>query len=240
MNKEKIRAYIWIGIISILLGIIISFQVKVVQNNLLSGHSPNVKSRQLIIELEVVKEKKRLLEEEVVSLENELNEIKTSISKENTLIDSLYTQSRECKKNAGMTNVHGTGVTISIDNSKDEYVSATSNIVYEYNLILNLINELNAAGAEAISINDQRIVNTTEIRTAGNSLMINKIPVIAPIEIKAIGDIKTLSASINQRFGIVSIIRDKGYFIETFQSDDVVIAKYDGTIEFEYIQNTDN
>jgi uncharacterized protein YlxW (UPF0749 family) len=240
LNKEKIRAYIWIGIISILLGIIISFQVKVVQNNLLSGLSPNVRSRQLIVELEVVKEKKKLLEEDVISLENELNEIKTSISKENTLIDSLYSQSRECKKIAGMTNVHGTGVTISIDNSKDEYVSASSNIVYEYNLILNLINELNAAGAEAISINDQRIINTTEIRTAGNSLMINKIPVIAPIEIKAIGNIKTLSASINQRFGIVSIIRDKGYFIETFQSDDVVIAKYDGSIEFEYIQNTDN
>ncbi len=240
LNKDKIKAYIWIGIISIILGVIISFQIKVVQNNLLTGFSPNVRSGQLIIELESVKEKKRVLEENIINLENELEKITNSISKENTLVDKLYKELQECKKFAGITVVHGPGVTIMIENSKDEYTSNSFNIVYDYNLILNLVNELNAAGAEAVSINGQRMVNTSEIRTAGNTLMVNKVPVVAPIQIKAIGDIKTLSASVNQRFGIVSIIRDKGYFIETFQLEDMVIEKYDGSVGFEYLENIDN
>jgi uncharacterized protein YlxW (UPF0749 family) len=138
-----------------------------------------------------------------------------------------------------MTKVMGQGVEITIDNSKDEFSTSSSdnNIVHEYNLILNLINELNAAGAEAISIGGQRIVNTTEIRTAGDTLMVNKTPLYAPIVIKAIGNSKTLNASISQRFGIVSIIREKGFFIEITQSEKVIIEKYDKLINFNYIND---
>jgi len=237
LNRDKVRAYVWISVVSIILGIIISFQIRVVKGNLLNGLSPSLRSRELVIELENVKEKKKNLEEDIKNLESELEKIKTSTAKENTLIDSLYHQAESCKKFAGATKVQGPGVTISIENSKEEYAANNSNIVYEYNLILNLVNELNAAGAEAISINDQRLVNRSEIRTAGNTLMVNKIPLIAPIEIKTIGNMKTLLAAVNQRFGIISIIRDKGYFIETFQSNDIIIEKYDGDFKFEYIEN---
>jgi len=239
LNKEKLRAYIWIGIFSILLGVIISFQVKVVQNKLLDGVLPSLRSKELILELEAVNQKKTALEEEVLLLEDELTNIKDSVSQENALIDSLSRQLELYKKFAGMTKVMGQGVEITIDNSKDEFSTSSSdnNIVHEYNLILNLINELNAAGAEAISIGGQRLVNTTEIRTAGDTLMVNKTPLYAPIAIKAIGNSKTLNASISQRFGIVSIIREKGFFIEINQSERIVIEKYDKLINFNYIND---
>lgn len=239
MSREKLRAYIWIGIFSILLGVITSFQVKVVQNSLLDGVLPSLRSKELIIELEAVNQKKMALEEEVSILEEELTTIKNSVSQENALIDSLSRQLDLYKKFTGMTKVMGQGVNITIDNSKDEFSASSqdNNIVYEYNLILNLVNELNAAGAEAISINGERIVNTTEIRTAGDTLMVNKTPLYAPIIIKAIGNSKTLNASINQRFGIVSIIREKGFFIEINQSENVVIEKFDKIINFNYIND---
>jgi len=239
LNKEKVRAYIWIGIFSLLLGVIISFQVKVVQNNLLDGVLPSLRSKELIIELEAVSQKKIVLEEEVARLEEELSTIKNSVSQENALIDSLSKQLDLYKKFTGMTKVMGQGINITIDNSKDEFSASSnnSNIVHEYNLILNLINELNAAGVEAISIGGERIVNTTEIRTAGDTLMVNKTPLYAPIQIKAIGNSKTLNASVNQRFGIVSIIREKGFFIEINQSENIVIEKFDKIINFEYIND---
>jgi len=242
LNKEKLRAYIWIGIFSILLGIIISFQVKVVQNKLLDGVLPSLRSKELILELEAVNQKETALEQEVILLEEELKSIKDSVSQENALIDSLSRQLHLYKKFAGMTKIMGQGIAITIDNSKDEFSTSSSdnNIVYEYNLILNLINELNAAGAEAISISGERVVSTTEIRTAGDTLMVNKTPLYAPIVIKAIGNSKTLNASINQRFGIVSIIREKGFFIETNQSENVIIEKYDKIINFNYINDYEN
>ena len=236
MNKEKLRAYIWIGIFSILLGVIISFQVKVVQNKLLDGALPSLRSKELILELEAVNQKKTALEEEVLLLEEELTNIKDSVSQENALIDSLSRQLELYKKFAGMTKVMGQGVEITIDHSQNEFSTSSNdnNIVHEYNLVLNLVNELNAAGAEAISIGGQRLVNTTEIRTAGDTLMVNKTPLYAPIVIKAIGNSKTLNASISQRFGIVSIIREKGFFIEINQSERVVIEKYDKLINIPF------
>lgn len=240
MKKDKVRAYIWIGIVSIILGVIISFQIKVVRNNLLDGNSPSIQSKRLITELEAITQKKKMLEEEVNTLEAKLETIKSETSKENSMIKALNDELKEYKMFAGLTDVYGSGIKIIIDNSKNEYSANSTNIVYEYNLILNLINELNAAGSEAISINGQRLINKTEIRTAGDTLMVNKIPIISPIEIKSIGDSKTLSGSINQRFGIVSILRNNGYFVEVFQEENLIINKFDGVIEFDYIKNMDN
>ena len=236
MKKEKFRAYIWICIGSIVLGIIISFQIKLVQKKVLNGYSPNQRANQLIIKLERVENEKEKLQNEIKQLTSELKKLKTSASKENLLIKNLNNKLDKIKLFAGLTKVKGSGVEIIIDNSKSEYNSNNTNIINDYNLILSLINELNAGGAEALSINGQRVVNTTEIRTAGNNMMVNKVPLVPPFKVKAIGNSKILSASINQRFGLASIIRQKGYFIEINEKSEVIINKYDGSIEFDYIQ----
>ncbi|MGM0378217.1 MAG: DUF881 domain-containing protein [Bacillota bacterium] len=235
MKKEKLRAYTWICIGSIILGIIISFQIKLVQKKILNGYAPNQRANQLIVKLEKVEDEKEKLQQEVNTLTEELKGLKTSVSKENLLIKNLNDKLDKIKLFAGLTKVKGTGVEIIIDNSKTEY-NSNNNIVNDYNLILSLTNELNAGGAEALSINGQRVVNTTEIRTAGNNLMVNKVPLIPPFKIKAIGNSKILSASIDQRFGLASIIRQKGYFIEINEKTEVIINKYDSSIEFDYIQ----
>lgn len=235
MKKEKLRAYTWICIGSIILGIIISFQIKLVQKKILNGYAPNQRANQLIVKLEKVEDEKEKLQQEVNTLTDELKSLKTSVSKENLLIKNLNDKLDKIKLFAGLTKVKGTGVEIIIDNSKTEY-NSNNNIVNDYNLILSLTNELNAGGAEALSINGQRVVNTTEIRTAGNNLMVNKVSLIPPFKIKAIGNSKILSASIDQRFGLASIIRQKGYFIEINEKTEVIINKYDSSIEFDYIQ----
>jgi len=99
---------------------------------------------------------------------------------------------------------------------------------------LDLLNELNSAGAEAISINDQRMVNNTEVRFAGTQINVNTIPLNSPFSIKAIGNSSTLEGAINQRFGIVSTIRDLGYYIEVKEIDNLEIPGFNGSIKFDY------
>lgn len=55
-------------------------------------------------------------------------------------------------------------------------------------LLLSLVNKMKDAGAEAISINGQRIITTTEISLAGNNVNINTVPTAPPYVIKAIGN----------------------------------------------------
>jgi len=77
-----------------------------------------------------------------------------------------------------------------------------------YDDLLKLVNELNAAGAEAIAINDERIIATTEIRNAGNYIVINTNRYSAPFEIKAIGNPDTLEAALKLLGGVAD---DLGY-----------------------------
>ena len=63
--------------------------------------------------------------------------------------------------------------------------------------LLRVINELRAAGAEAIAINGERIVAMSEIRCAGPTLSVNNNRSAPPYEIKAIGNPNNLEVRSN-------------------------------------------
>ena len=233
------KDYLWIGLICVILGVILAQQAKIVQNDMLDGLSPRQKSGELVNELNMVREEKEVLLEQISALETRLQEIESSESKESVLIKSLNEDLERYKMFAGLSDVEGQGIVITIDNPPvDMNYSYDANFVYDYHLLLSLVNELNAAGAEAISINDQRITGLSEIRTAGNSININLIPQQAPFVVKAIGSSDTLDGAVNQRFGIVSQIRDKRYLIEVKKSDNVRISKFNGIVDFRHANIT--
>ncbi len=233
------KDYLWIGLICVILGIILSQQAKIIQRDMLDGLSPRQKSGELVSELQKVKEEKEVLLDQIVALETRLQNIESSESKDSVLIKSLNEDLDRYKLFAGLSNVEGQGIVVTIDNPPvDMNYAYEANFVYDYHLLLSLVNELNAAGAEAISINEQRITGLSEIRTAGNSININLIPQQAPFVVKAIGSSDTLDGAVNQRFGIVSQIRDKRYLIEVKKSETVRITKFNGIVDFRHANVT--
>lgn len=226
---------IWIGSVCILLGIIMSLQFKTVQKNFLQGQSPSQKSAQLVGELTKLKNEKELLTSEIDSLEKKLKEIESTESKGNVVIKNLNEDLLKYKAFAGLTDVYGPGIEIFIDNpSKEANSTFETNLVYDYDVIVNLVNELNAAGAEAISINDQRILSHTEIRAAGENININQVPQTTPFLIKVIGNSDTLEGALTGRFGIVSIIREKNYQIDIKKMEKVTVPRYKGILDYRY------
>ncbi len=233
------KDYLWIGLICVVLGVVLAQQAKIVQNDMLDGLSPRQKSGELVNELNKVREEKEVLLDQIVALETRLQEIESSESKENVLIKSLNEDLERYKMFAGLSDVEGQGITITIDNPPvDMNYAYEVNFVYDYHLLLSLVNELNAAGAEAISINDQRVTGMSEIRTAGNSINVNTIPQQAPFVVRAIGNSDTLDGAVSHRFGIVSQIRDKRYLIEVKKSDTVRISKYNHIVDFRHANVT--
>jgi len=229
------KDYLWIGLICVILGIILAQQAKIIQRDMLDGLSPRQKSGELVSELQKVRDEKQVLLDQITALEERIRDIESSESNENVLIKSLNEDLERYKMFAGLSDVEGQGIVITIDNPPvDMNYAYEANFVYDYHLLLSLVNELNAAGAEAISINEQRVTGTSEIRTAGNSININLIPQQAPFVVKAIGSSDTLDGAVNQRFGIVSQIRDKRYLIEVKKSDTVKISKFNGVVDFRH------
>ena len=102
---------------------------------------------------------------------------------------------------AGLTEVKGPGVTIEMNDAKKEVPSGQDPnlfIIHDDD-VLAVVNELLASGAEAIAINGQRVVATTEIRCAGAVIMINGVRFAPPLKIQAIGDPETLHNALKIR-----------------------------------------
>jgi uncharacterized protein YlxW (UPF0749 family) len=232
--KRISKNYLLIGVISIILGLVISVQFRVVQNDYFEGSNPLVRSQELNKAYQEAVDERANLIAQVDELQARLTEIEESASSDNVMIKNLSEQLEKFKLLGGFLDVEGEGIQMIIDNPKTDPALSEVNIVYDYNLINIVVNELNAAGAEAISINNERIIGISEIRAAGNSITINMVQKIPPFTVKAIGNKETLDGAVSQIFGIVSTLRDNGYLVEVKKMDQVEIEKYSGVVDFDY------
>ena len=135
---------------------------------------------------------------------------------------------------AGMTALEGPGIILIIDDSgkiakKDN--DPNLYLVHDED-ILKVVNELRAAGAEAISINDQRLTANSEIRCAGPTISVNNVRSAPPFEIRAIGDKDNLINAINMRGGVADSLKVWGIKLDIQPSDNVWIPAYKASSKY--------
>ena len=215
--------------ISLILGIILMTQMRTA-NNVLGDVNPDEKAVQLNDELaRLTLEKNKLRDElELLKEENRENEKLYKDTEEELL--RIKDELEEQKIISGYYDVKGPGSIITIDADPGSHVSIASSHQY----ILALISYLNNAGVEAISINGQRYTNHTEIVPVLDHINVNGVAMVLPLEIKAIGNSRTIEASLNFVGGIVMQLNQIGYTIETEESKEIFINRYDGERELKY------
>ncbi|OPJ56860.1 DUF881 domain-containing protein [Alkalithermobacter paradoxus] len=228
MKQNKVIIFF----LSILLGIIIMIQFKTIEKAT-GGVVSSQKSHQLAAELKSLRDRKEVLLRELRSVENRIEEYKNAEANESIVVKNLKNDIKKYENLAGYYDVSGPGIIVKLEEPKD---SASSGILtYNYELLLALINKLNASGAEAISVNKERIIATTEIALSGENLLINGNPTIPPFEVRAIGDANTLEASLNLRYGIVWEIRTYyGINVSIEKNQNIQIPRYSKRINFRY------
>lgn len=132
--------------------------------------------------------------------------------------------------------VEGEGIIIRLDDSSKVAKDGENPNLYVVHDddILRVINELKAAGAEAISINGQRLTAVSEIRCAGPTISVNNVRSSAPYEICAIGEKKSLENSIKMRGGVEETLKVWGIQLEVEVKDKIFIPAYKGEIQNRY------
>ena len=105
--------------------------------------------------------------------------------------------------------------------------------------LLTILNELRASGAEALSINDERILATSEIRCAGPTVSINNTKLAAPFEIKAIGNADTLENALRMPGGAIDEAGFYGIDVTIKKSNKLLIKKYTGAETFKFAQTVE-
>jgi len=162
----------------------------------------------------------------------------TNVIHGNSTADTMFS----ARMKAGLVAVTGPGIIVTIDDSKRPSKPGENPNLYiiHDDDILKVINELWAAGAEAVSINEQRLVVNSEIRCAGPTLSVNNTRSSPPYEVKAIGNSATLETALRMRGGVLETLQFWGIQINIRRQDNVVIPGFKGVFHFEYAKPVDD
>jgi uncharacterized protein YlxW (UPF0749 family) len=185
-----------------------------------------------------------LQQKTIKSLEDENQVLERGLADRSPETRELKNQLDQYRFLAGLTPVQGPGVTVILRDSDKRpptgvpsQISDTfiSNYIIHDADIQRVVDELRVSGAEAFSVNDQRIVSTTAIRCVGPAIQVNGIPLTPPYVINAIGDQSTLDGAFDLPGGIAETLRDTDPTMITVQkAPNLVLPGYDGTMTFRY------
>ena len=240
MNNKKIIGII-IGIMCIVLSYGIAAQIKATENRGIST-STNTNENELRDEVLRAKERYDNLYKTLEDAEKKLETERTNATQNNGDLAGLEDSIKERNKQLGTTEVKGEGVIVKLDDNKktslNSYLGDPNDLIVHYTDVIRVVNELKNAGAEAISVNDQRVVLTTSIECDGNVIKINGVKIGAPFEIKAIGFPEYLSGAMNRQGGYLMNLKEYwGIETSVTKSSDITIPKYTGVIKYNYVES---
>ena len=221
-----------ITLVSIILGLMLAVQFKNVQN--VGGNGSLQRAQELTTQIQKLNQELQSQENLIKELEVRILEYEDAAQDEGKINDTMYQELERARILAGLTDLEGAGVIVTVDiipyQDWGEYGIVRN--VYHEDLLM-LVNELNAAGAEALDINGERIISTTEIRSAGDYIVINTNRYSVPFEIKALGNPDTLEASLKLLGGVADTL---GEDLEiTIRREELIrIPKYSGSLQNEY------
>lgn len=148
--------------------------------------------------------KYRNLQKEVDSLRKKATMLEKNLAAKNEGAGALNEQLQDAKIFAGLTELEGSGIKVTLrDNPKAGLMPTNDDLVHDYD-VLRVTNELFNSGAEAVSINGQRLIASSNIRCAGTTILVDSVKVVTPFVILAIGKQDVLYSGFTMAGGVMS------------------------------------
>jgi uncharacterized protein YlxW (UPF0749 family) len=223
---------IWITLVCIILGLTLTAQFRTQAG--IRSDIPTKRLEEMTDLLKQAESERDALRTQVHKLTVQINDL---LSAKNPA-DKFQEELKEIQMAAGLTPLQGPGIIITLDDSARTVQAGQDPnlfLIHDDDL-LKLVNELKAAGAEAIAINEQRVVTSTEIRCAGPTISVNNTRIAPPYVVQAIGSPEALDSSLNMRGGIMDTFQFWGIQIQIQKTDNLTLPAYVGSHTFNYAQ----
>lgn len=188
----------------------------------------------LISTIKELENERNSLRKEMLTLRLELSEYEKKAAADEGVLNSFSRKLNRLELAAGLTAVQGAGITITLGDSPTVPPNKNPNdyIIHDTDIRL-LVNALWLAGAEAISVNGQRLVSSSAIRCAGTTVLVNSTRLATPYVIKAVGKPDVLSEALKEDKEAWRLLNDyaKAYNLlaNVEQKIEVLIPAYKGT-----------
>lgn len=224
----KVRAWqISVTIVCVVLGFLLAVQLRTQSAKSLL---PPAGSEQLVRAYREVQSQVSALETEAAALKGELRKAAEGKS----VLVAMNAELEKARLLAGTGEVQGPGLQVVLKTKEVKPPSGSNEelfLIHDED-ILNVVNELVAAGAEAVSINGERRTARTEVRRAGATLSVNNHPVGEPFVISAVGNPEAMERALEIKGGVIDALRAWGIDITITQAEKLIIPAYKGGIDF--------
>ena len=230
--KEKVTLSISIGLVALILTMIIFTQFKTVEKTDITAIE-TMRETELRDELATWKTKYEEVETKLEERKQKIEEYKQELDNNENAMQLLQSEVVEAEEYLGFTELQGEGIVVTLKDNEDANI--------EYWDLLFLVNELVSAGAEAISINDERVVATTEIVPVnGTIIFVNSKKIAGPYTVREKKEKKYLESALTIKGGYlderkIQYNKDVEYTLE----DNIIIPAYTGKMNFEYAEKND-
>ena len=216
MKKKQIA--ITLGIMCFLLTIALCVQIKTM-NSANSTVSQSLADNELRDEVLRMKEKYDNAYRDLANAQKELEKVRQEATQNDSTAEAKEQALRENNMILGRTDVQGEGVEVILEDAASIFFSS-------------LFKRCDGT----IEINGQRLVNTSSITCEGNIIRINGERIGTPFYIRAIGSQSRLYGALTRAGSILDAIAYYGNRAEVTKVDNIVISRYSGTLNYEYLK----
>lgn len=224
----KKSLYASIAVVALVIGMLLAFQFRT--NRYIEQGVPADRAQELVVEL-------RQLDRDIAKLKAEINDLEAKLEQadkgQSQAVRAIQDELDKARLFAGFVTVAGSGVEITLDNPPGGKEDNTLFTIRDEDL-LRLTNELKTAGAEAMSINGQRIISTSEIRLAGSFINVNLNRVVPPYHVLAVGNPEKLRSALEISGGLAEYLRDLGIQVKVKTHERVIVPGYTGGVAIKY------
>ena len=230
LKKGKITMIIIAGIVCFILALVMSMQFKIVNETDITSIE-NMRETELRTELANWKQKYEETNAKYEETINMINEYKETDKSNDETEEVINNELQQVNMSLGKTDVQGSGIEVILTDTNNEEIPKIN-----ADDLLVIVNALKLAGAEAISINDERIINMSDVVDVDTYIKVNGNRILSPYIIKAIGNQTYLESQLLGNGGYVDDLQKSGYSVEIQKKDNVEILKYNGEIKTKYIE----
>jgi len=228
MKKTKLlkvpsKGLITISMVSLVLGFILAYSYSISSDDKeenasnLSSFQEQEKYREKLVEQ---KERNKELTEEITLKQQKIRDFEHSFVESEESVEALVEEAEILRLLIGDIPSQGQGITVSLEDGAYNPSQENPNdyIVHESH-VFKVINELKISGAEAISINGQRLHANSYIRCTGPVIVVDGKTFPAPFTIEAVGDPKVLLSSVNLGGGVVDQLTSDNIVVTVGEKD---------------------
>ncbi|MFD4263093.1 DUF881 domain-containing protein [Streptomyces sp. NPDC058534] len=198
----------------LLFGLGFGLAVQVASNSESNGALRGARQEDLVRILDELDDRTQRLEDEKQGLEKQRDELENSSDQAEEARKQTLEKERQLGVLAGTVAAQGPGITVTIQDTKG---------AVEADMLLDAIQELRAAGAEAIEVNGVRVVAGTYLADSDKSVSVDGNKINAPYRFQVIGKPQDLEPALNIPGGVVQTLEKEQATVTVERSSKIVV-----------------